>query len=94
MAILSFCLGAASVVAASYAHKFLQERRDAKKARLAAALEAVRDGQPMTDKETLRELYGRGWIADVPTGQAITAAGAEFLAARAAARAVGQREDA
>lgn len=80
MAVLSFCLGAASVVAAAYVHKFVQERRSTRNAHLATGLMAIRDGQEVTDRTLLNELYRKGWVADVPGGRALTAAGADFLA--------------
>ena len=80
MAIVSFCLGAASVVVAAYTHKFIQERRAARNARFVATLLAIRDGDAVSDNKSLHELYKKGWIADVHDGRALTAAGVEFLA--------------
>ncbi|MBQ9451934.1 MAG: hypothetical protein IJU65_01395 [Desulfovibrio sp.] len=79
MAIVSFCLGAASVVVAAYTHKFIQERKEARKARFVAALLAIRDGGDVPDNKCLNELYKKGWIADVHDGRTLTAAGVEFL---------------
>ncbi|MBO4301299.1 MAG: hypothetical protein J5861_06820 [Desulfovibrio sp.] len=81
MAILSFCLGAASVVAAAYAHRFVQERREARKVRLLDALAAVADGHTVTDRQILSQLREKGWVAEVPEGWIVTVAGKEFLAA-------------
>ena len=86
MAVISFCLGAASVVAAAYVHKYYEDSRTKKTERLHAALTAVHDGADDVDKDVLDELYRKGWVADVADGRAVTAAGREFLEKRNGAR--------
>ena len=79
MAILSFCLGAASVVAAAYAHKYYENGKAKKRERLRNALAAVSEGRDVADAGALEELYRRGWVADAPDGKTVTAAGKAFL---------------